>query len=169
MRIRLRTENTVMAHKEINIKYEEYGSPDELQECDRELVAAASDATANSYSPYSKFQVGAAVRLGNGKIVSGANQENIAYPSGLCAERTAMFYANASCPGVPMEAIAIVARQDGKFCESPAAPCGACRQVMAEYQTLTGRNMKIILAGSRKILVFEKVDDLLPFIFDSLK
>lgn len=158
-----------MTQKEINIKYTECDSVDSLTDEDRILVETAVKATERSYSPFSGFCVGAAVKLANGEIISGANQENIAYPSGLCAERTAMFYANATYPGVAMETIAIAAAQKGRLCELPASPCGACRQVMAEYQTLAGKEMRIILAGSRKIMIFDRVDDLLPFIFDSLK
>ena len=158
-----------MTLKEINICYKEYGSIGELPEDDRKLALEAVKATENSYSPYSGFHVGAALRLSNGKTVCGSNQENIAYPSGLCAERTAMFHASHSYPDAAIEAIAIAASQNGKICEEPASPCGACRQVMAEYQTRSGHDMRIILAGTGKVLVFEKVDDILPFIFDSLK
>ncbi len=158
-----------MIRKEINISYREYDFADELPENERILAEKAIEATNRSYSPYSKFHVGAAVKLSNGEIITGANQENIAYPSGLCAERTAMYYASAAYPDIAMEAIAIAASQNGRLCELPASPCGACRQVMAEYQTKAGKNMKIILAGAKKILVFERVDDILPFIFDSLK
>ena len=158
-----------MIRKEINISYREYDFANELPENERILAEKAIEATKRSYSPYSKFHVGAAVKLSNGKIITGANQENIAYPSGLCAERTAMYYASAAYPDIAMEAIAIAASQNGRLCELPASPCGACRQVMAEYQTKAGKNMKIILAGAKKILVFERVDDILPFIFDSLK
>lgn len=104
----------------------------------------------------------------DGEIVKGANQENAAYPSGLCAERTALFYASASRPDKAMKILAIAAGQEGKLCDSPATPCGACRQVMAQYQTKSGRPMSVILVGARKILKFEKVDDLLPLIFDSI-
>ena len=142
---------------------------EELSEQVKTLIDAAKDATSNSYSPYSGFRVGAAVRFSNGETVAGSNQENIAYPSGLCAERTAMFYACSRYPDAAIEAIAITASQNGEPCRLPASPCGACRQVMAEYQTKAGRDMKIILAGKEKTMVFGKVDDLLPFIFDSLK
>ena len=143
-------------------------SYDELSPADRALANAAREATNNSYAPYSHFSVGAAALLENGITVSGSNQENAAYPSGLCAERTAMFYASSRYPEAAMEAIAIAASKDGELCSMPATPCGACRQVMAEYQTRSGKNMKIILAGSDKIMEFDKVDDILPFIFDSL-
>lgn len=158
-----------MVKKEINILFDEYYDLKELSAEDRELSEKAVDASSRAYSPYSKFNVGAALRLVDGTIVTGANQENIAYPSGLCAERTAMFYANARYPGTAMDTIAIAATQNGELCASPATPCGACRQVMAEYQTLSGHPMKVILVGSEKIWKFGKVDDILPLIFDSLQ
>lgn len=157
-----------MELKELNISYKEYHDISELSPGDRLLVGQAAKATENSYSPYSKFRVGAALRLSNGETITGSNQENMAYPSGLCAERTAMFYASARYPEARIEAIAIAASKDGKLCSQPATPCGACRQVMAEYQSRAGKDMKIILAGTERILEFRKVDDILPFIFDSL-
>lgn len=157
-----------MTSKEIKIAYLEYNSPDELEEQDRNLAQAAIDATAQSYAPYSKFNVGAAVMFEDGEIVKGANQENAAYPSGLCAERTALFYASASRPDKAMTSLAIAASQNGKLCQTPATPCGACRQVMAQYQTKSGKPMSILLVGADKIWKFSKVDDLLPLIFDSI-
>ena len=157
-----------MSNKRLTIDYEEFTSADQMLPEDQELVKAAIDAQKGSYSPYSNFQVGAALRLANGLIVKGANQENAAYPSGLCAERTAMFWAGANYPDVPMDALAIAGADHGVLCESPASPCGACRQVMAEYQKKHGRPREIILVGSRRIRKFACVDDLLPFIFDSL-
>ena len=157
-----------MTSKEIKIAYQEYGSIDELAPKDRELAEAAIKATEGSYAPYSRFNVGAAVRLDSGLIVKGSNQENAAYPSGLCAERTAMFYASATYPESAMTDIAITASQGGVLCDNPATPCGACRQVMAQYQTKGGKPMGILLVGGKKIWKFEKVDDLLPLIFDSI-
>lgn len=157
-----------MTNKEIKIAWREYYGLDELDVQDRELAQAAIDATALSYAPYSGFNVGAAVLFEDGEIVKGANQENAAYPSGLCAERTALFYASASRPDKAMTAIAIAAGQKGKICDMPATPCGACRQVMAQYQTKSGRPMKVILVGEKFIWSFDKVDDLLPLIFDSI-
>ena len=157
-----------MTNKEIKIAWREYYGLDELDVQDRELAQAATDATALSYAPYSGFNVGAAVLFEDGEIVKGANQENAAYPSGLCAERTALFYASASRPDKAMTAIAIAAGQKGKICDMPATPCGACRQVMAQYQTKSGRPMKVILVGEKLIWSFDKVDDLLPLIFDSI-
>ena len=157
-----------MTNKEIKISYMEYDSIEQMNPEDRELAQAAINATKHSYAPYSKFNVGAAVMLEDGEIITGSNQENAAYPSGLCAERTAMFYASANRPDKAMTKIAVAAGQDGKLCDSPATPCGACRQVMAQYQTKGGRNMEIILVGGKKIWKFEKVYDILPFIFDSI-
>ena len=157
-----------MTSKEIKIAYHEFDSIDELEAKDRELAQAAVEATAQAYDPYSKFNVGAAVLFEDGVIVKGANQENAAYPSGLCAERTALFYASASRPDKAMVAIAIAAGQDGQLCDMPATPCGACRQVMAQYQLKSGLPMRVLLVGAHKIWRFEKVDDLLPLIFDSI-
>ena len=157
-----------MSEKKLTIDYEEFTSAAQMLPEDQELVALAIEAQKGSYSPYSNFQVGAALKLANGIIVKGANQENAAYPSGLCAERTAMFWAGANYPDVPMDTLAIAGADHGVLCESPASPCGACRQVMAEYQKKHGQPMKIILVGSKRIRKFKCVDDLLPFIFDSL-
>ena len=158
-----------MTDRRITIDYIEYSAVGEMEPGDRELVAAALEAREGSYSPYSKFRVGAALRLADGTIVKGANQENVAYPSGLCAERTAMFWAGANRPGVAFDTLAIVGGNGEEVCEMPAAPCGACRQVMAEYQRLYQRPLKIILIGTHAIYKFSKVDDILPLIFDSLK
>lgn len=157
-----------MTNKEIKIHYTEYGSIGELDPQDRIVAEAAVEAMKSSYAPYSGFNVGAAVLLEDGEIVSGSNQENAAYPSGLCAERTAMFYASASRPDKAMVKIAVAGGQNGMLCENPATPCGACRQVMAQYQTKGGKPMEVLLVGSGNILKFSKVDDILPLIFDSL-
>ena len=157
-----------MTSKEIRIVYNEYESLDQLDPRDRELAQAAIEATKSSYAPYSHFNVGAAVRLDNGEIIKGSNQENAAYPSGICAERTAMFYASANYPENAMTAIAITASQNGTLCDNPATPCGSCRQVMAQYQTKGGQPMDILLIGGKKIWKFGKVDDVLPLIFDSI-
>ena len=114
-----------MTTKEINIRYQEYTSIEELNAEDRELAQAAVEAMSGAYAPYSHFHVGAAVRLSSGKIVKGANQENAAFPSGLCAERTAMFAAGAKYPDKDMRSIAIAGGVYGKFGKHPATPCGA--------------------------------------------
>ena len=157
-----------MTNKEIKIAYKEFNGLDQLDLKDKEIALAAIEATKSSYAPYSKFNVGAAVRLEDGEIIRGANQENAAYPSGICAERTALFYASASRPDTSMTAIAIAASQDGKLCEKPVTPCGACRQVMSQYQLKSGVPMSILLIGENIVWKFDKVDDLLPLMFDSI-
>ena len=157
-----------MTEKKLEIKYEVYGSIDELSPADQELCRAAIASQKTSYAPYSKFNVGAALRLEDGTIVPGSNQENAAYPSGLCAERTAMFAAGAQHPGVAMVSMAIAGGHDFSLCTYPVTPCGPCRQVMAEYQRLGGKPMSIILIGSNQLWKFARVDDILPFTFTSL-
>ena len=157
-----------MTEKEIKISFHEYKSLDELEPQDKELAKAAIEAMSGSYAPYSHFNVGAAVRLSNGIIVKGANQENAAFPSGLCAERTAMFAAGASYPDKAMESIALAGGVMGRLAKSPATPCGACRQVMAQYQAKSGRPMSVIMVGDGVIWKFDKIDDVLPLIFDSI-
>ena len=122
-----------MTNKEIKITYQEFESLEELNKEDRLLAESAIEATSRSYAPYSNFNVGAAIMFEDGEILQGSNQENAAFPSGLCAERTALFYASSSRPDKAITAIAIAAGQNGKLCESPATPCGACRQVMREF------------------------------------
>ena len=151
----------------LDIDFIEYSSLEEMDPQDQEVVKAAIEAQKGSYAPYSNFNVGAAVRLEDGTIVKGANQENAAYPSGLCAERTAMFAAGATYPGVPMTTLAIVGGFGFTLSETPCTPCGGCRQVMAEYQTAGKRPLSVIMFGTEKTWKFEKVDDILPFIFDS--
>lgn len=155
-------------NRKLEIEYQQFKDIAQMSADDQELIRAAVRAVKNSYAPYSKFHVGAALRLETGEIVSGSNQENAAYPSGLCAERTAMFAANATHPNVPQISIAIAARHKGKILDTPPTPCGACRQVMAEYQKIGGRPMSVILFGKNVIYKFAKVDDILPLIFDSI-
>lgn len=142
---------------------------DELPEESRKLVDAALEATRRSYAPYSHFYVGAAVKLDNGVIVTGNNQENVAFPSGLCAERTALFYANAQYPEVPVKALAIVARDSsGKVTQEPISPCGACRQVMLETENRFGKPMQILLASAEEVIVVERASALLPLAFSDI-
>ncbi|MBR0239692.1 MAG: cytidine deaminase [Bacteroidales bacterium] len=157
-----------MTDKKVEILFKEFSSPEEMPSADQKLVRAAMEAQKSSYAPYSHFNVGAAVRLEDGTIIKGSNQENAASPSGLCAERTAMFAAGANYPGVPMVSIAIAGGPSLGLCANPATPCGACRQVMAEYQKIGGKPMSVILVGADKIWKFDRVDDVLPFIFDSI-
>ena len=157
-----------MTNKEIKIAYKEYDSIEQLEAMDRKTAEAAIEAMKLSYAPYSEFNVGAAVMFEDGEIVKGSNQENAAYPSGICAERTAMFYASATYPESTFTSIAIAASQQGTLCENPATPCGACRQVMSQYQLKGGKPMSILLVGGARIWKFEKVEDLLPLMFDSI-
>ena len=131
--------------------------------------AKAIEATKGSYAPYSNFHVGAALMLDSGEILTGANQENIAYPSGLCAERVALFGAHANRPERLVEAIAIVAESGGSITERYAFPCGACRQVMIESQQRAGKSIKVLIGSRSKILMVDSVTDLLPFVFDGLE
>lgn len=137
---------------------------DELPESDRELVDAAKEMTNNSYAPYSKFNVGAAIRMADGRIVRGANQENAAYPSGTCAERTAAFQASALYPGEKMVKIAVAARTDSGFQHMPISPCGACRQALVEYEKLHGP-IEVILYGADETYILPSVSALLPLTF----
>lgn len=137
----------------------------ELSEEDRELVEAAKQATNGSYAPYSKFLVGAAARLQNGCIVTGANQENAAYPSGLCAERTALFAAGAQHPDQPVVSLAIAARKGKRFLSQPISPCGACRQVISGVEERYGTPIRILLYGTEGILVSDGISPLLPLRF----
>ena len=157
-----------MTTQEIHITYQEYKSVEELNPEDRELASEAIKAMEGAYAPYSHFHVGAAVRMSNGQIVRGANQENAAFPSGLCAERTAMFAASARYPDKDMLSIAIAGGVMGRLGTQPATPCGACRQVMAQYQAKSGKPMSILMVAAGRILKFEKVDDILPLIFNSI-
>lgn len=137
----------------------------ELNEEDKALVEAAKQATNGSYAPYSKFNVGAAVRLQNGTIVVGANQENAAYPSGLCAERTALFAAGAQYPDQPVTSLAIAARKGKRFVAQPVSPCGACRQVISGVEDRFGQHIRILLYGTEGVLVSEGINPLLPLRF----
>ena len=139
--------------------------PDELPPAEQTLVQKAIDATNNSYARYSNFHVGAACLLENGNIVIGANQENAAFPSGLCAERTAIFAAQANHPDQPITTLAIAARNANGLLKSPISPCGACRQVVLEIEDRYQRPVRILLYGTEGIYVFKSIKDLLPFSF----
>lgn len=148
------------------VTVKEFDNPDELIPSDKALVRTAFDAARKAYAPYSGFTVGAALRLTNGVVISGNNQENAAYPSGLCAERVAMFYAASQYPGIAFEALAIVARADGVDLSEPVTPCGSCRQVMAEYEQLNEAGMRVIMATeSGKTILVEGTENLLPLAF----
>ncbi len=154
-----------MRTKELQIFVYEYANISELPEEDRDLVLKAREASKDAYSPYSHFNVGAAVLLANGETIVGNNQENAAFPSGLCAERVAMFYANARFPDSPLKVIAISATNKNGLMEYPAAPCGACRQSLAENEIRFKKPIRIILDGKKKIQVLQGIESLLPFVF----
>ncbi len=139
---------------------------EELSDAQRHLTDLARQYTSNSYAPYSHFHVGAAIALDNGEIVCGANQENVAYPSGTCAERSACYAAGANHPGARFERIAIAARgTDGEYTAVPCAPCGACRQALLEYETLAGHDVEVLLCGRDKVFILPSVKSLLPLAF----
>ena len=138
---------------------------EELSNEEQALVTKAMQATNNSYAKYSEFRVGAACLLTNGQIVIGANQENAAYPSGLCAERTAIFAAQANYPDQPISTLAIAARNADGFTKSPISPCGACRQVILEIEDRYKQPIRILLYGKDGILCINTIKDLLPFSF----
>lgn len=139
----------------------------ELEQSEMELIIAAREIATTAYAPYSEFRVGAAARLESGRIVTGSNQENAAYPSGLCAERTTLFYAGAQYPDDPVISLAVTAiRKDGEFAQV-AAPCGACRQVMLEVSDRFKRPFKVYLPSADSTLIIEDNRQLLPINFDA--
>lgn len=139
---------------------------EELSTDEQHLLKMAIEATDRSYAPYSNFHVGAAVRLENGVEIAGSNQENAAYPSGLCAERTALFYAGAQYPDTGVDMLAIAARAtDGELTEEPTGPCGSCRQVIIESETRAGHPIKILLYGRKHVYVINGIRPLMPLTF----
>lgn len=140
---------------------------DELSEQEKAVIAQAKEATYRSYSPYSHFSVGAAVLLEDGTIVAGSNQENCAYPSGLCAERTALFYANSRYPDKAVIMLCCAARDtSGAFTARPIPPCGSCRQVMVETEERFGKPMQVMLYGTEGVCFIPSARDLMPVNFD---
>lgn len=140
-------------------------SYEDLNEDEKKTIDLAKVASQDAYAPYSNFKVGAAVLLGNGEFITGNNQENAAYPSGLCAERTALFYAKSQYPQQKVLHIAITAFYEEHFTKQAISPCGACRQVLLEYENLQVSPIKILLYGEKEILIVEKAKDLLPLHF----
>ena len=130
------------------------------------LINKAKDQVKKAYAPYSEFHVGASVLLENGEIFAGSNQENSAYPSGLCAERVAMFYANSQYPDVPVKLIAIAAFTKGEFLKEPITPCGSCRQVLLETEMRFEKEISILLYGTDTIYQLKNVRQLLPLCFE---
>lgn len=149
-------------------EFEVYASEKELLKIDAELLAQSKKSVKDAYAPYSNFNVGAAVLLDNGKIVTGNNQENAAYPSGICAERVAIFYASSQYPGVKAVKIAVTAFSKEFPVNTPVPPCGSCRQVLSEYEKLYQSDIELILQGqSGVIYTLKNVSSLLPLAFTS--
>ena len=148
----------------ITVYEDRYELPAEWQK----LLEVAHEAAKKAYSPYSHFKVGAALLLNNGEIVTGNNQENAAYPSGLCAERTATFYASAQYPEIPFNKLAITAINPTEKLTKPVSPCGSCRQALLEYEQKFNQHIEVLLAGEEgEVYVLKSISDLLPFSFSS--
>lgn len=141
---------------------------EELNEQDRSLVERAMKATDNSYSPYSHFRVGAALLLEGGKVITGANQENAAFSVTICAERSAIFAAQAQYPESPIRAIAIAARSEDGFTSNPISPCGSCRQAMVEIENRYGLPLHILLYGRNTVYVMDSIRNIMPLSFQEL-
>ena len=155
--------------KEITIttQFKVFESIEELPNDIQDLMTQAVEVRKNAYAPYSKFRVGVAIFLDNGKIVLGSNQENAAYPSGLCAERVAIFYAGAVYPEAKILKMAITAASDTNQTTAPIPPCGSCRQSMAEYEIKQDTPIEIYFMGEiGAIYKSESLKNLLPFMFD---
>ncbi|MFW5805622.1 MAG: cytidine deaminase [Bacteroidales bacterium] len=154
-----------MKQESLHINYQRY-TYQEIPENVKELITHAKDAIQRAYAPYSKFRVGAALRLENGVIVTGNNQENVAYPSGLCAERVALFYANSKYPDVPVLDLLVMAESgENGITEQPVSPCGSCRQVLQETELRYNKDIKVMLAGKDEVWIFENGSQLLPLNF----
>lgn len=150
----------------LNITFEQYAGVEELIKNDQELCALSERALKTSYSPYSKFRVGTAIRLSNGEIIQGSNQENLAYPSGLCAERVALFAIGATYPDAVIESMAITAQTDAFEIVKPVTSCGGCLQVMAEFERKQKSPIEVIFyCLNGEVLKVHSVKDLLPFGF----
>jgi cytidine deaminase len=150
----------------ISFSYKEFEKPEELNNDDLDLVSAARETAINAYAPYSKFRVGAAIRLESGTIVRGANVENAAFPSGICAERSALSNSVSNHHNDKPVAIAIAAMTEDGLTDEPVPPCGNCRQVIAEEEARTGNQIRIILSGKNKTFVIDSISSLLPLQFN---
>lgn len=158
----------MIKHENLIIDYKEYDSTSDLEPEYKHLIEQASGACLNAYSPYSGFRVGAAVKCKDGRVVTGNNQENAAYPSGLCAERVAVFTASSQMPNTEISHIAITVKTLNGDITDPVAPCGACRQVIAEYEHRQGSKIIVIFSSeSGKTVVIDGISSLLPFAFNS--
>jgi len=155
-----------MRKEELRITVYSYDHPEELPDDGNKLVEIAKEATKNAWAPYSQFRVGAALELENGTVITGNNQENIAFPSGLCAERVALFYAGSQYPGVAVKRIALAAYTNGSFVDQPVYPCGDCRQVLLEHENRVKQPIRVIMYGQSETRMVNRISDLLPLPFD---
>jgi cytidine deaminase len=155
-----------MINHQIQIDFKEYSTLNDISALQKDLCGHAVKALDNSHSPYSKFKVGAALRLQSGKIIYGSNQENVAYPSGLCAERVALFYWGANHPNDPIEAMAVTAQSNDFEILQPVTPCGSCLQVLAEYEKKQNKAVEIILfCNNGPVWIMQGIESFLPFLF----
>jgi cytidine deaminase len=162
--------NNRMEDLKIDLRFKVYDSSKELDKTLGELVNKARSAADDAYAPYSKFNVGAAVLLEDDTVITGNNQENAAYPSGLCAERVAIFSASAVNPNVTIKAIAVYAYGQNSSYEEPVTPCGSCRQALLEYENRQDRKIPVYMMGKNgKIIRAESIGALLPLAFGSFQ
>lgn len=158
----------IMKKLTITTDLEIFDAVDDLPNDVQDLMEQAIAAREKSYSPYSKFRVGAALLLDNDEVITGSNQENASYPAGLCAERTAIFYAGAKFPGVKIRKLAITAKSMNHLVDVPTPPCGSCRQAIAEYEMNQKEPIEIFFTGETgKVVKANSIKDLLPLIFDN--
>ncbi len=153
----------------INTEFHVVESIGELSKSDQELLTLAEVTSARAYAPYSNFLVGAAILLEDKSIITGNNQENVAYPSGLCAERVALFYASSQNPDLKIHTIVIYAqskKSPKRFIDKPVSPCGACRQVMSEYELKQNQPIRVIMSSNQVIYISDSVSNLLPLSFN---
>jgi len=151
----------------ITSKFTIFSNSDELSKSDKQLYFKAKDTRKNAYAPYSKFNVGVSLLLENGQIILGNNQENAAYPSGMCAERVAIWNASSQFPNIPIRKIFISANTNNKSINKPVPPCGACRQTIVEYEIKQEQNIEIYFTGDTgNIIKAGSISDLLPLAFD---
>ncbi|MDC1504843.1 cytidine deaminase [Winogradskyella sp.] len=157
-----------MEHLKIETTLEVYNTISELSQDIQNLMSEAIEARNNAYAPYSNFNVGAAILLDNNKVVIGNNQENAAYPSGLCAERTAIYYAGAKYPKAKILKMALTASSQNQITDKPIPPCGACRQTIAEYEMKQEQPIEIYFMGAQgKVVKSNSLANLLPLLFES--
>ena len=157
-----------MKKVKIQTTLEVYNDLSELSLDIQDLMQSAVEARNNAYAPYSKFNVGAAILLNNKEVIIGSNQENASYPSGLCAERTAIYYAGAKYPDSKILKMALTASSQNQVTDKPIPPCGACRQTIAEYEIKQEQPIEIYFMGAKgKVVKSNSLANLLPLLFES--